>query len=108
MVLSDRAHELMAEFDRLANELAKLSDELSKEFESSTDGEISVCQSYDTHNRQLYHNRRNMTSNEVIAAIKNNIADDAAISLKWSDKNKRCYGFTIDRMPFCVVLDKDK
>ena len=70
MILSDRAHELMAEFDRLATELEKLSDELSKELESSTDGETSVCQSYDTHNRQLYHNRRNMTSNEVIATIK--------------------------------------
>ena len=70
MILSDRAHELMAEFDRLATELEKLSDELSKELESSTDGETSVCQSYDTHNRQLYHNRRNMTSNEVITTIK--------------------------------------
>lgn len=70
MVLSDKAHELMAEFDRLATELAKLSDELSKEFESSTDGETSVCQSYGTHNRQLYHNRRNMTSNEAITATK--------------------------------------
>lgn len=99
--------ESIAELDKCKEEAGKMLVAIAKEVEKATDGLLTVCtgaRSFDY--VQLYHNTDAGTSQQAFEVVKE-LADDAAITLRWEDEYSICYNFNIDRSPFCIVLEKD-
>ena len=86
----------------LEKEISKLSGTLEK----ITGGLLTLCTVQCFGRIQLYHNREEGTVDDAIRVVRE-LADDGALELNWESDSAKCYYFSIDRHPFCIVVDKE-
>ena len=103
--LSEAIQEIVEIIEERRAKLREAEKNLESITEQVTSGRLSIC-SVDTLNRiQLHHNREVCSTEDALEVVKD-LADDGHVEEAWSNENNTCYYFNIDRIEFCILLDK--
>lgn len=86
----------------LEKEISKLSSNIEK----ISGGLLTLCAAQGFWRIQLYHNRDEGTVDDAVRVVRG-LADDGALELNWESDSAKCYYFSINRHPFCIVVDKE-